>query len=254
MMTFRMKAAVALDATAVRRYHETAVRVVSVNVGMPREVTWKGRRVTTSIFKEPVAGRVRLRTLNLDGDRQSDLSVHGGPTKAVYVYPSEHYPHWRRELRRDDLGWGMFGENLTSEGLFEPELRIGDRFRLGTAEVRVTEPRLPCYKLGLKFGDDGMVRRFLEGGRTGFYLAVEREGEVGAGDPWEPLGRGADALGVGRGLSVEDVWRLYAVERENMELLARAAGTEALPESWRSYFARRLTDLAGRSSGPSSRG
>ena len=124
------------------------MKIVSVNVGLPREVTWQGKVVTTGIFKEPVDGAVMMRTLNLDGDAQADLTVHGGPSKAVYAYPSEHYGYWRRDLPGVDLPWGMFGENLTSEGLLEEAVYIGDRFRIGGTEVMVTEPRMPCYKLG----------------------------------------------------------------------------------------------------------
>ncbi|HSC71578.1 MAG TPA: MOSC domain-containing protein, partial [Candidatus Methylomirabilis sp.] len=128
------------------------MRLVSVNVGLPREVAAKGKRVRTGIFKEPVDGRVLLRTLNLEGDRQADLTVHGGPSKAVYAYPSEHYQYWRKELPDMHLPWGMFGENFTTEGLLEGQVHVGDRFRIGSAELMVTEPRLPCYKLGVRFG------------------------------------------------------------------------------------------------------
>src|SRR5262245_58207652 len=143
------------------------MRVVSVNVGLPRDVIWKGRTVTTSIFKEPVEGRVALRNLNFDGDRQADLSVHGGPMKAVYAYPVEHYDYWRGELPDMTLPFGMFGENLTIDGLVENAVNIGDRFRIGSAELMATGPRLPCYKLGIKFGRDDMVKRFAASGRTG---------------------------------------------------------------------------------------
>ncbi len=164
-------------------------RLISVNVGVPREVAKRGKTVTTGIFKEPVEGRVRLRRLNLDGDRQADLSVHGGVNKAVYVYATEHYDYWRKELPHLDLPWGMFGENFTTEGLLDDAVRIGDRFQIGSAEVVVTQPRFPCYKLGVRFGRADMVKRFLASGRTGFYLAVLKEGEVGAGDPIELIGR-----------------------------------------------------------------
>src|SRR6059036_760909 len=158
------------------------MRVVFVNVSLPKTVEWRGRKVTTAIFKEPVEGRVRIRRTGLVGDRQADPSVHGGPTKAVYGYPSEHYPFWRRELGRADLPWGSFGENLTTEGLDERTLRVGDRLRVGSALLQVTQPRLPCYKLGIRFGRADMVRRFLASGRSGFYLAVLEEGAVAAGD------------------------------------------------------------------------
>jgi MOSC domain-containing protein YiiM len=158
------------------------MRVISVNVGLPKDVESHGRIVRTSIWKEPVTGPVRVGALNLEGDRQSDLTVHGGPHKAVYVYPSEHYAAWRRELDRPDLAWGAFGENLTIEGLLEDVVRIGDRLRIGTAEFEVTQPRMPCYKLGIRFGDDLMVRRFARSGRSGFYLAVIKEGTIAGGD------------------------------------------------------------------------
>src|SRR5437773_4452084 len=170
------------------------MKLVSVNVGLPREVTWHGRIVTTGIFKDPVKGRVALRKLNLDGDRQADLTVHGGEHKAVYCYPLAHYEYWRRELPGRGLPMGMFGENFTVDdggaGLLEESVHLGDRFSVGTAEVAVTQPRLPCYKVGLRLGSDDMVKRVLASGRTGIYVTVAREGEVGAGDemvvvPWE---------------------------------------------------------------------
>ena len=216
------------------------MRLVSVNAGLPREVVWKGKRVTTGIFKQPVAGRVRLGTLNLDSDRQADLSLHGGPDKAVYAYPVEHYAFWRRELPEMELPLGMFGENFTTEGILEDAVEIGDCFRIGTAEAMVTQPRLPCYKLGVKFGREDMVKRFLASGRTGFYFAVLREGEVGAGDAIEVVARGAS------GVSVPDVTRLYVAKRYNeadLETLQRATQAEALPEAWRSYFLERLENV-----------
>jgi MOSC domain-containing protein YiiM len=221
------------------------MKLVSVNVGLPREVLYKGKTVKTGIFKRPVAGRIRLRTLNLDGDRQADLSVHGGPSKAVYAYPSEHYGHWRQELPGMDLPWGMFGENLTTEGLLEDLVNIGDRFRVGSAEVMVTEPRLPCYKLGVKFGREDIVKRFLQSGRTGFYVAVLREGEVGAGDGIERLGRDRNNI------TIPDITRLYVhrnYSKADLEMLHRVAALEALPESWRSYFAEKIQLVTRRSS------
>ena len=138
---------------SIRKGHtKMTMRLLSVNVGQPRQVVWKGRTVTTGIFKEPMAGRVPVRQHNLDGDAQADLSAHGGPSKAVYLYPAEHYAAWRQALPDMALPWGMFGENFTTEGIVEETMSIGDRLRIGTAVVRVTEPRLPCYKLGLRFG------------------------------------------------------------------------------------------------------
>ena len=146
----------------------SALKLLSVNVGMPREVDWHGRLVRTSIFKSPVFGPVRVATLNLQGDEQSDLTVHGGVHKAVYAYPSEHYPFWREEISGLDLPWGAFGENFTTEGLLEEDVHIGDRFRVGSAEFIVTQPRMPCYKLGIRFGRPEIVKRFLQSGRSGF--------------------------------------------------------------------------------------
>ena len=158
------------------------MKLISVSTGLPREVIWHGRSVTTGIFKQPVEGRIVLRNLNLDGDRQADLMVHGGQYKAVYCYPIAHYEYWKRELSRRELPMGMFGENFTIDGLLEDSVYLGDRFSIGSAEVIVTQPRLPCYKLGIRFQSDDMVKRFLDSRRTGFYAAVTREGEVGAGD------------------------------------------------------------------------
>ena len=212
------------------------MRVVSLSVGLPREVEWQRRTVRTSIFKAPVDRRLRVTTLNFEGDEQSDLSVHGGADKAVYAYPSEHYEFWRRELPHSDLPWGVFGENLTTEGLLEADIWIGDRFRVGSAEFVATQPRMPCYKLGIRFGRPDIVKRFLQAGRTGFYFAVTLEGEVGAGDPIELIARADE------GLTVADVVNLYTVDAENQELLRRATRSSRLPEGWRDYFRKRLWD------------
>src|SRR5438132_7805167 len=210
------------------------MHVVSVNVSLPKAVEWRGRTVTTGIFKEPVAGRIRVRSLGLVGDGQADPSVHGGPTKAVYAYPSEHYPFWRQELKRADLTWGAFGENLTTDGLAERKLRIGTQLRVGSALLQVTQPRLPCYKLGIRFGRADMVRRFLASGRSGFYLAVLEERPVGAGDAIQLVAR--DELGV----SIAEVTRLYVGEHPDHEALRRAIRVPALPASWRAHFLERL--------------
>ena len=193
--------------------------------------------VSTGIYKEPVAGRVMLRTLNLDGDRQADLSVHGGPEKAVYVYPSEHYAFWKQELPDMDLPWGIFGENFTTEGMFETEINIGDRFRIGSAEVMVTQPRMPCYKLGIRFGRTDIIKRFLASERSGFYLSVLQEGAVGTGDEFELIRKNLS------GVRVVDVTRLYSSEKHNVDLLRRAIATEALPSNWREYFQTRVKGL-----------
>ncbi len=192
------------------------MKIISINVGLPRLAIWNGQPISTGIFKSPVAGRVKLRRLNLEGDRQSDLTVHGGVTKAVYAYPVEHCDYWRKELPGMELPWGMFGENFTTEGMFEDEMRIGDRFCIGSAEVMVTEPRMPCYKLGVKFGRSDIIKRFLASGRTGFYLSVLQEGEVTSGDAFELISR--DEANV----TIADVVRLYAREKDDIATLRRA--------------------------------
>ena len=215
------------------------MKLISLNVAQPRLVLRNGEPVSTGIFKEPIAGRVMMRTLNIDGDRQADLSVHGGPSKAVYVYPAEHYEFWKGEFPEMSLPWGMFGENLTTTDLLETEINIGDIFRIGTAEVMVTQPRIPCYKLALKFGRTDIIKRFLQSERTGFYLAVLKEGEVGIGDEFEPMVRDVHDV------RVSDITRLYTREKHNATLLRRAIQVEALPESWREYFQDRLEKLTG---------
>jgi MOSC domain-containing protein YiiM len=213
------------------------MKVLSLNVGLPRTVAWKGKPVSTGIFKEPVAGRVALKALDFDGDGQADLSVHGGPNKAVYVYPAEHYAYWRRELPDQALPWGMFGENLTTEGLRE-DTQIGDRFRIGSTEVMATQPRLPCYKLGLRFGRDDIVKRFLASGRTGFYFKVIVEGDVGAGDAIVPLERATGSM------PVSEITRLYAHDTDDLDGLRRIVTIADLAEDWREYFQERIDRLA----------
>jgi len=215
------------------------MKLISVNVGLPREVAVNGGSVRTGIFKHAVSGAVRVERLNLVGDRQADLSVHGGPHKAVYGYPAEHYGYWRRELAEDELPWGMFGENLTTEGLHESAVYIGDRYRVGTAELVVTQPRSPCYKLGIRFGRPEMVKRFLRSGRSGFYFAVAQEGEVKAGDSIELLSREANSL------PISDINKLYASEKNDREMLERAVQIKGLSESWRRYFLEQLERIAG---------
>ncbi|MFL6231402.1 MAG: MOSC domain-containing protein [Pyrinomonadaceae bacterium] len=212
------------------------MKLVSVNVGRPRLVEWRGRTVSTGIFKEPVAGRVMLRRLNLDGDRQADLTVHGGRDKAVYVYPSEHYPRWLTELSDPRLSYGGFGENFTTEGLDETSVNIGDEFRVGAARVVVTQPRQPCYKLGLRFGRADMLRRFHESRLSGFYLAVLEEGEVGAGDAFELVRRDEHDV------SVADLYALFSGDETSPDLLRRALRIEALPAGWRSAVGELLEE------------
>jgi MOSC domain-containing protein YiiM len=214
--------------------------VVSVNTGLPRDLVWEGRTVTTAIVKTPVAGRVRIGPENLEGDRQADLNVHGGPEKAVYAYPSEHYPWWAEELPGVDLPWGSFGENLTTRGLVEGDLRIGDRIRFGDAELRVTQPRMPCVKLNVRFQRGDMAKRFLAGGRSGFYFAVVRPGTVAAGDPIEIVERARESM------TVSELVALYAAEKGNAALLARAIALPFLSAKWKRELGRRLEGLVRR--------
>ena len=211
--------------------------LISVNVGLPRDLTWEGGSVTTGIFKTQVDGPVALHRHNLDGDRQADLSVHGGPTKAVYVYPTQHYDYWRRELGDGDLAWGAFGENFTVDGLDEEAVCIGDEFRVGSARVVVTEPRMPCFKLGIRFRRADMVKRFLKSQRTGFYFGVVEEGLVQAGNGLQRVAEHQDKL------RVADITRLYTTERTNETLLRKASSVSMLPEKWRAYFQYRLEKL-----------
>jgi MOSC domain-containing protein YiiM len=221
------------------------MKLVSMNIGLHREVTWHGMNVGTGIFKEPVEGRVALRKLNLDGDRQADLTVHGGKNKAVYCYPIEHYEYWKKELPGHELPLAVFGENFTLDfgelppnaAFPEHSIHIGDRFSVGSAEVVVTQPRLPCYKLGIRFQMDDMVKRFLISGRSGFYLAVIREGEVGAGDEMRPLSQDPNAV------PISAISHLYIAKHysdDDRNLLHRALRVAALPESWKEYFRERL--------------
>ncbi len=209
------------------------MKLLSVCVGVPREVDWKGKPVTTGIFKQPVDGRVMMRSLNLDGDRQADLTVHGGVEKAIYAYPIEHYAHWRQELPEEDLPWGAFGENLTIEGLSETTVNIGDRFRIGTAEVRVTQPRFPCFKLNLKFGRDDMAKRFLDSRLSGIYFSVVQEGEVGAGDAIELVSRDENNV------TVADIVQIY-VREASQDLIHRAIQVPALAADLRDYFQQQI--------------
>lgn len=215
------------------------MRIVSVNVGQPREVTdAAGNRVLTSIYKSPVSGVVRVRELNVEGDRQSDLVKHGGPLRAVYMYPSEHYPYWRTELPATDLPWGAFGENLTIEGLVEDDVRIGDRLRVGSSELVVTRPRKPCYKLGIRLRQSDIVMRFRASGRSGFYLRVAREGELRAGDAITLVERGS-------GQTIREVFADYTAMQTRITL-PRPAADEFHP-AFAGYIAR-VPDLgdAGR--------
>jgi MOSC domain-containing protein YiiM len=206
------------------------MKIVSVNVGLPREAVWKGITVQTAIFKAPVAGPVTIGKLNLAGDQQADLSVHGGSEKAVYAYPAEHYDYWREQLPDVSLSWGGFGENLTPEGLREDTLCIGDLLRVGSAVLQVTQPRMPCYKLELRFNRHDMIKRFLVSGRSGFYFSVIEPGDVAAGSKIEMLERDRE------GVTVSDIVRLYLSQTSDAELLQRATHVSSLPENWRAHL------------------
>jgi MOSC domain-containing protein YiiM len=215
------------------------MKIVSVNVGLSREIFHEGRMIRTGIFKAPIAGRVLVGALNIEGDRQADLTVHGGASKAIYAYPAEHYEFWRSELPDVEFPWGSFGENLTTEGLLEKKLHIGDRLCVGSVELIVTEPRLPCYKLNAKFLRQDMVKRFLRSRRTGFYFSVAREGEFGVGDPIHFLSPDENHV------SVADVTRLYAFDRNDVAGMRRAVQVKALPDGWRTYFDARINKRSG---------
>ncbi|HVA94702.1 MAG TPA: MOSC domain-containing protein [Candidatus Dormibacteraeota bacterium] len=208
--------------------------LISVQVGVPRNLQWDHEDVATGIFKFPVEKRIRLKEFNLDGDRQADLSVHGGRDKAVYAYPCEHYPYWKKELPGIDLPWGAFGENFTTAGLLEDGVCLGDQFQIGTAEVVVTQPRIPCFKLNLKFQRDDLIKRFLASRRSGFYLRVLREGEIGRGDEIAWTHRDENRV------SVSDALRIYLHEPGSNELRERALRVEHLSAAWREDFQQRI--------------
>jgi MOSC domain-containing protein YiiM len=210
------------------------VKLISLNVARPQLIIYKGETISTGIFKRPVSGAVLLRTLNLDGDRQADLSVHGGPFKAVYGYPSEHYEYWQHELPGENLPWGAFGENFTTEGLGEDNLHVGDRFRIGAVVLMVRQLRMPCYKLAAKFKRDDMIDRFLHSSRSGFYFSVEQEGEVHERDSIELISQNPN------GITIAEMNRVIVHDRYNLDLLQKAISTPELPESWREYFLSRL--------------
>ena len=206
------------------------MKLLSVNVSQPKEVSYNGKRIKTGIFKEPVSGRTMMRQLNLDGDGQGDPTVHGGIHKAVYIYTIEHYDYWKRELVRDDLTYGQFGENLTVEGLLEETVHIGDVFRVGEALVEVSQPRVPCFKLGIKMGNARIVKPFLASERVGFYVRVLEEGEVGAGDAIERT-----KVGEGQ-MTVKEIVHLLHFDDTNAEAAKKAASLPALSPGWRDSF------------------
>ncbi len=203
------------------------MKLLSVNVSLPKEISYNGTIITTGIFKEPVQGPVMLRTLNLDGDDQADRVAHGGIDKAVYVYSAENYAYWKRELDREDLPYGQFGENFTVEGMPDDRIHIGDIFRVGEALVEVTQPRVPCFKLGIKMGDPLFPKLFLASERPGFYLRVLEEGKVGAGDVIERLKMGREQM------TVREVHHLLFFDKRNVEAARRTLRIPALSPGWR---------------------
>jgi MOSC domain-containing protein YiiM len=220
------------------------MKVISLNVGLPRKVLFNGQTVTTGIFKDPVRGPIMLRRLNLDGDRQADLTVHGGVDKAVYSYPAEHYDYWRKQFPNMDLNWGMFGENFTTEGLIEDAVNVGDQFQIGSAMLVATQPRMPCYKLGVKFGHMDVVRRFLVSGRPGIYFKVLKEGQVQVGDKIETISKDKNNV------TVKDIVHLYITRDhvvDNIETMRRAIKIGALPEGWKYEFQQNIEQFERRS-------
>jgi MOSC domain-containing protein YiiM len=214
------------------------MKVLSVNVGLPRKILFNGQIITTAIFKDPVKGPISLRKLNLDGDKQADLTVHGGLDKAVYSYPSEHYVYWRKQFPNTDLVWGMFGENFTTEGLFEDAVNVGDQFQIGSAKLVATQPRMPCYKLGVRFGRMDVIRRFMASDRPGIYFKVLQEGQVEAGDKISIIRKDENNV------TIKDIVRLYVRDDEDIETMRRATKIEALPEGWRYELEQKIERLA----------
>jgi MOSC domain-containing protein YiiM len=215
------------------------MKVLSVNVGLPRKVLFNGQTITTAIFKDPVKGPIMLRKINLDGDKQADLTVHGGVDKAVYSYPAEHYDYWRKQYPNIDIVWGMFGENFTTQGLMEDTVNIGDQVQIGSAKLVATQPRMPCYKLGVRFGIMEIIRRFLSSGRPGIYFKVLKQGEVKTDDKIEIIEKDKNNV------TVKDIVRLY-INRDhidNIETMRRAIKISALPEGWKYEFQQNIEQL-----------
>jgi MOSC domain-containing protein YiiM len=215
------------------------MKVLSVNVGLPRNVLYNGQIINTAIFKDPVKGPIMLRKLNLDGDRQADLTVHGGIDKAVYSYPVEHYDYWRKQFPDTDLKWGMFGENFTTEGLLEEAVNVGDQFQIGSAKLVATQPRMPCYKLGVRFGRMDVIRRFMTSGRPGIYFKILKEGEVKTGDKIKNIKRDKNNV------TVKDIVSLYISKNhiDIIEMMRRAIKIRDLPEGWRYEFEQKIEQL-----------
>ena len=212
------------------------MKVLSVNVGLPRKVIFYGQNVTTGIFKESIKGPVMVKKLNLDGDRQADLTVHGGLDKAVYSYPNEHYYYWSNQFSNLDFVWGMFGENFTTEGLMEDNVNIGDHFQIGSAKLVSTQPRMPCYKFGVRFGTMEIIKRFLSSGRSGIYFKVLEEGKVRPGDEIKSIKRDKNNV------TVKDIVSIYNNNdlKQNIETMRKAIKIKDLPVGWRYEFQQNI--------------
>jgi MOSC domain-containing protein YiiM len=210
------------------------MKIISVNVGMPRLVEYNGEPIVTAIYKSPVGGKVKAGELNLAGDAQADLRVHGGASKSVYAYPFEHYEFWQNQYPNKDLPHAIFGENLTTEGILETEICAGDKIRVGTAEFIVTEPRFPCFKLGIRFERKDIIRRFQKSRRSGFYLSVAKTGEIEAGDAIEFVERDPHRV------TIEELVRLTG-DKNSSEIARRALKVESLPERWKQNI-RKMRD------------
>jgi len=213
------------------------MKVISLNVSLPKQVEFRGNKVSTGIYNEPVEGRVKVRTLNLDGDKQADLTVHGGPDKAVYAYPSEHYPYWRDHYPNLKMGWGMFGENFTTEGLLEDQANIGEEYQIGSATFTVTQPRMPCFKLAIKFESGDIIKKMFASAKCGIYFKVLEEGEVGAGDEIKLVRKDE------HNVTIQDIMKTYGKEHEHKELLERALKINALPVGWKEHYQMILHSL-----------
>jgi MOSC domain-containing protein YiiM len=213
------------------------MRIISVNVGLPIKVPFGRELVTTGIFKNPVKHRIRLNKLNFEGDKQADLTVHGGIDKAVYAYPAEHYEYWKKEIKDFEYSWGTFGENLTTEGLLEDHVNIGDQFKIGSAMVIATQPRMPCYKLGVRFGRMDIIKRFMASERSGIYFKVAQEGEIGVDDKIELI------KSAKKGVTIHDIVSLQTTDSKNIEMMDRAIKTKDLPDGWRNYFIEKISQL-----------
>lgn len=214
------------------------MKIISVNVGLPIKVNFGREVVTTGIFKNPIQHRVKLNKLNLEGDKQADLTVHGGINKAVYAYPSEHYIFWKEEIKDFEYSWGTFGENLTTEGLFEDIVRIGDQFKIGSTKVMATQPRMPCYKLGIRFGRMDVIKKFLESGKSGIYFKVIKEGEIGINDTVKLIKKNNNDI------TIKNIVEMVTKDEiENIELMEKTIQVPELPTGWKNYFVEKLSNL-----------